>query len=61
MSATDVIGMLMGYQDGIDISNRDAEPFKASRHFAGPESRVDQDTGSPGFDQQAVSPAAAAE
>ncbi len=56
-----MIGMLMGYQDGIDISNRDAEPFKASRHFAGPESRVDQDTGSPGFDQQAVSPAAAAE
>ena len=61
MSATDVVGMLMGHQDSIDISNRDAEPFEASRHFARPEARVDQDTGSSGFDQQAISSAAAAE
>ncbi len=56
-----MVGMLMGHQDGIDIGNRDAEPSEPSRHFARPEARVDQDTGSSGFDQQAISSAAAAE
>ena len=59
--ATDVIGMLMRNQHGIDLVRCDADPFQPSRYFARTESRIDQQAGSAGLDQQGVTPAAAAE
>ncbi len=61
IGATNVVGMLVGNQDGMNIGDPDAEPFKPSFGFARSESCVDQDTGTTGLNQQAVSPATTAE
>jgi hypothetical protein len=60
-NSPDVVGVLMRDKDGIDITGGQAQPFESARNFARPETGIDQHTGIPGFDQQGVAAAAAAE
>jgi hypothetical protein len=56
-----MVGVFMSDQYRIDILSGQIQACKPARHFARPETGIDQHTGIPGFDQQGVAAAAAAE
>ncbi len=60
-NTADVIGVFMRDQYRINIIARQVQAFKPTRHFARPEAGINQYAGISGFDQQGVTPAAAAE
>jgi hypothetical protein len=49
--ATDVVGMLVGDQDGVDFIGLDTQARQSPLGFPGPKPGVDQDPGAANFDQ----------
>lgn len=60
-SSANVIGMFVRNQHRIDIVTSKVQPRKPPRHFPRSKTGIDQDTRIACFDQQSVTPAAAAE
>jgi hypothetical protein len=58
---SDVIGVFMRDQHGIDVFDRQTEPFQPTRHLARTKFGIDQQESIAGFHQQGVAPATAAE
>lgn len=59
--ATDVIGVFVRDQYGVDIVSRQTQSLQPARHFARTKSRIDQHASTSCFDQQGVTSATTAE
>jgi hypothetical protein len=60
-NSSNVIGVFVRNQHGINVGGSQAQPSQPARHLAGTKAGIDQQTGTAGFDQQGITPAPAAE
>ena len=57
----DMVAVLVGYQDGVQIPGRKTNAGQASRQIAWAEAAVDQDAGTARLDHQGIATTAATE